>query len=235
MITDPDGLRARILFALGGMDIDATDLARQIGRGADYVRDFLNGRKKSIKLEDLAKIEKILFLKEGYLANEEQWRGTQADITLKHSLPELLATMAKPPVLVTKDPATGTIGIYAPQFPGLRGEMVVQTDPIDIVQRPWFLRQAKDAYGILIIDDIMSPAYEAGDTVIVNPHLPAMPGRDYLFMSDVKDKSSKVRSRRLLSWDDVSWEVMQFKPEDVYRLSRSEWPRLHRVVGKISV
>lgn len=41
-------------------DTNATALAAAIGRDKDYIRDFLNGRKKSLKADDLFKIMEIV-------------------------------------------------------------------------------------------------------------------------------------------------------------------------------
>ena len=52
--SDPDRLREMIVAALRAAGTDATNLARDIGRGKDFVRDFLSGKKGSMSAPALS-------------------------------------------------------------------------------------------------------------------------------------------------------------------------------------
>ena len=60
------------------------------------------------------------------------------------------------------------------------GDMVVSTDPIQYVQRPWFLEHIRDGYAVIVTGESMSPVYEPGDMVLVNPKLAPMKGKNDL-------------------------------------------------------
>lgn len=60
-------LRANLSTLLDSKGVDATNLAKKIGRKPDYLRDFLNGRKKSIGAAEVTAIEEEFALKPGSL------------------------------------------------------------------------------------------------------------------------------------------------------------------------
>ena len=56
------------------------------------------------------------------------------------------------------------------------GVMVVSTDPIELVPRPWYMREVRDGYAVLVVGESMVPAFKPGDMAIVNPRLPPLRG-----------------------------------------------------------
>lgn len=119
---------------------------------------------------------------------------------------------------------------------GGSGEMVVSTDPIEMVPRPWYLKDVKDGYAVLIVGDSMAPAFEPGDIAVVNPRLPPMRGKDMIFISDQTAGEFTATIKRLIRWTERDWHVRQFNPPSgqkaEFTLSRKTWPRALRVVGK---
>ncbi len=233
MITDPDALRARILFALEGLETDATDLARQLGRGPDYIRDFLKGRKKSIKIADLKKLELILETGPDFFTKEDYFETPNADHLLKKSLNTMLHHAGLTAEMEgAGDPRNASIKLYYPRILQF-GEMRIGQDPFDEVPRPWYTKQFLDCYGLMIMDEIMAPAYEPGDLIIINPNLPLFRGQDFIFRTEVREGEFRANLRRLVGWNENEWLVRQFGPEDSYALSRKDWPRADRIVGSV--
>jgi phage repressor protein C with HTH and peptisase S24 domain len=119
---------------------------------------------------------------------------------------------------------------------GGSGEMVVSTDPIEMVPRPWYLKDVRDGYAVLIVGDSMAPAFEPGDIAVVNPRLPPMRGKDMIFISDQTAGEFTATIKRLIRWTERDWHVRQFNPPSgqkaEFTLSRKTWPRALRVVGK---
>lgn len=117
------------------------------------------------------------------------------------------------------------------------GEMIVSSDPVDWVLRPDPLSNVKDAYGIIIVGESMLPEFRPGDIALVNPHLPPMREETYIFYAE---ENGEIRAtiKHLIKWTDANWHVRQWnapkgqKPD--ITLSRREWGKLHRVVGKYS-
>lgn len=116
------------------------------------------------------------------------------------------------------------------------GTMVISTDPIDTVPRPWYVKNIRDAYAVLVVGDSMHPVLEAGDLAIVNPRLPPMRQKDMVFVSGEKLGEFTATIKRLIRWTDREWIVCQFNPppgqKHEFVLSRAQWPKALRVVGK---
>lgn len=116
------------------------------------------------------------------------------------------------------------------------GEMVIHADPIDIVQRPWYLKNVRDGYAVLVVGDSMIPAFEPGDIAVVNPRLPPMKNADMIFVAGDDRGEFRASIKRLLRWTADDWFVLQFNPASgksrEFTLSRLEWPKALRVVGK---
>lgn len=118
------------------------------------------------------------------------------------------------------------------------GEMVVSTDPIDMVPRPWYLGTVKDGYGVLVTGDSMDPAFRPGEIAIVNPRLPPQPSTDVILVGGEHEGEFKASIKFLIKSEPNRWYVRQFNPpdgeqRDFWREKR-EWPKAFRVVGKYS-
>lgn len=74
MESDSDIARRRLHDLLRDRGTTATQLARAIGRGKDYIRDFLSGRKASLAAGDVAAIEAALGLPAGSLVPPRRLR-----------------------------------------------------------------------------------------------------------------------------------------------------------------
>lgn len=61
----PDRTKDRLRELIADHDMTATELSRAIGRGKDYIRDFLTGRKESLGAADIAAIEVALGMPPG--------------------------------------------------------------------------------------------------------------------------------------------------------------------------
>jgi phage repressor protein C with HTH and peptisase S24 domain len=119
---------------------------------------------------------------------------------------------------------------------GGAGEMVVDTDPIEVVPRPWFVKNVRDAYAVLIVGESMAPAYEPGHMAIVNPRLPAIRGEDAIFVRSEHDGDFTATIKRLVRSTDTAWVVQQFNPPAgqpaEFELPKDLWPKAYRVVGR---
>jgi phage repressor protein C with HTH and peptisase S24 domain len=115
---------------------------------------------------------------------------------------------------------------------GGKGELVVSTDPIDLVPRPWYLGEVKDGYAVVVTGESMVPVYEPGDMVIVNPRLPYMRGKDHIFTNGAQDGGFRATVKRLVKVTETSWVVEQFNPAGELTLPRATWTDAKRIVGK---
>ena len=112
------------------------------------------------------------------------------------------------------------------------GQMVVNTDPVELVPRPWYLGNVKDGYAVLVVGDSMEPAFKAGDMAIVNPRLAYQRNTDVILVAREDEGEFVATIKHLLGWTDKEWKLRQFNPRKDFTLSRKEWPKALRVVGR---
>lgn len=127
--------------------------------------------------------------------------------------------------------------IYASARGGSRHDsMIVSTDAIDYTKRPAPLVGVRDGYGIYVIGDSMSPAFEHADLALVHPHLPARHGDDVVLYGAASDGSHFALIKQLLRASQTEWHLRQHNPPEGeakdFRLAREEWQVCHVVVGR---
>lgn len=77
----------------------------------------------------------------------------------------------------------------------------------------------------------MQPEIEPGDTLIINPRMPALPGTTCVFYHEV-DGEARATVKRLLRATGDNWSLRQWNPDKEFLLKRNEWRVVHRVLGK---
>lgn len=116
------------------------------------------------------------------------------------------------------------------------GEMVVSTDPIELVPRPWYMREVRDGYAVLVVGESMVPAFNPGDMAIVNPRLPPMRGKDVILVGGEEEGEFRASIKHLEGWDAKNWHLRQFNPprgeKPELAWPKKDWPKALRVVGK---
>lgn len=139
------------------------------------------------------------------------------------------------PASVATEGAIRDLPVYTAAEGGA-GSVVVSTDPIEYVPRPWYVRNVRDAYAVMVVGDSMVPAFEPGDLAIINPRLPPMRNKDTIFVSGERVGEFTATIKRLQRWTDKDWIVCQFNPprggKAEFTLPRQQWTKALRVVGK---
>jgi transcriptional regulator with XRE-family HTH domain len=152
-------------------------------------------------------------------------------------LAKLADEFKEKPVTVVKkqdrNPTLPGIPVFAAAEGG-NGELVVSTDPLDYVTRPWYLGEVQDAYAVVVTGESMSPAYEPADLAIVNPRLSYLRGKDHVFTMQSEDGTFRAMLKRLVKATEDEWVVEQFNPPKQFSLPRNRWSSARRVVGKYS-
>lgn len=185
----------------------ASSLSLRIGRSKDYLRDYLTGRKDSITSADWKQIEQL------------GAENVQAQIAETKPAPEPLFLLER------------NLKVFAAAEGGT-GEMIVSSEPIDFVPRPWYIQHVKEAYAVIVVGTSMEPAFEVGDMAIVNPKLPPVRGKDAIFVASKDGGDWRATIKRLVRTTDKEFVVAQFNPPKELKLQRSEWQQAFRVVGK---
>lgn len=124
--------------------------------------------------------------------------------------------------------------IYAAVEAG-SGAIILSSEPVDYMTRPDPVAFARSAYGVYIVGESMIPEYRPGDIAIVNPHLPIIAGEVYIFFSE-REGETKATIKYLRRAAADNWLVTQWNPPPEgradYVLSRKEWVKAERVLGK---
>lgn len=116
------------------------------------------------------------------------------------------------------------------------GEIVVSTDAIEFVPRPWYLGEVKEGFAVLVVGESMVPAFRPGELAIVNPRLPAMRGRDHILTMENENGEFTATIKHVLGWTENDWKLEQYNPPTGrnrnFTLPRAKWTKALRVVGK---
>lgn len=152
-------------------------------------------------------------------------------------LKEIDPSLIDPPASHTRPILPGLdFPIYA-SAEGGPGEIIRSIDPVDWVPRPAPLAQVRDAYGLLVTGDSMWPEYQAGETALVDPHLPLIGDAVYIFYTELHGEA-RATIKKLRKYTPELWHVTQWNPpaggKADFTLSRREWSIAHRVRGKYS-
>jgi phage repressor protein C with HTH and peptisase S24 domain len=113
------------------------------------------------------------------------------------------------------------------------GELILTYDPIDYVARPEPLANVRDGYAMYIVGDSMVPAFRQGELALIHPHMPFRPGDDVLVFRELEHEVAAM-VKTLVKASEDTWTLEQFNPPKKFTLSRKEWPRCHRIIGKYS-
>lgn len=115
------------------------------------------------------------------------------------------------------------------------GEIVRSAEPVDWIPRPAPVQHVKEAYGLIVTGESMSPEFEPGDVAIVNPRFPVIGNTTCIFYAELNGEA-RATIKRLRREATDKWLVKQWNPPDGmkqdFTLSRKEWGVCHRVLGK---
>jgi phage repressor protein C with HTH and peptisase S24 domain len=135
------------------------------------------------------------------------------------------------------EPPQNNLAVYGTAPRG--ADLIITNTPIDFTLRPAPLQNVRDAYALLVISDTMSPVFEPGDTLLINPHLPPLRGNDVLLRKDEKDNEPTVIILgHLTGTTERAYTIREYNgPKGKVRerqIDRKDFPNCHRIVGKFS-
>ena len=143
----------------------------------------------------------------------------------------------EPVVIVDAEPPsfrTFLVPIYSAAMGG-KGHIIIDTNPIEEARPPDELRRVRDAYGILIVGELMVPAYKPGDVAWVNPHKPIERDTDVVLYHVPPNGEAEAIIKTLIGLSQREWKLRQYQPARDFSESRADWPVCHRIVGKRNV
>lgn len=209
-------------------------LRDKLGWSQEKLAKEVGVRQNTIAAIETGETKKTRYLNE--LANVLGARPHEVDDSLpppnENSLPPMVEPLTTPPNILV---GVRDLPVHVATEAG-RGALIVSTDPVEFVLRPAPLAQVREGYGLIVIGDSMIPAYEPGDTILTHPHLQPAPNTDVVLYSENVAGEVKATVKRLIRFTATHWTLRQWNPpkrgKREFVLSRKEWPRCHRVVGK---
>jgi phage repressor protein C with HTH and peptisase S24 domain len=207
-------LTSRLERAMRDAGYNPRSLSLAAGLGMTAVRDILDGRVASPRAHTLEALARLLGVNVGWLMNGEAAEA-------QPSAP------APAPAAVPRD-----FPVYGAAQGGPSGAMSMSSDAIQHIARPDPLMTVKAGYGIYVVGESMSPAYEQGDIALVHRGLPPRRQSDVILIRREPDGTPHALIKHLLGWTDDSWRVRQYNPPSEYELPRDEWKEVETIVGR---
>ena len=213
---DPDAL----VKARENKHFSQPELARRAGCSQQLVGALEKGTTKSTKF--LPKIAAALGVDPGLL--DSDWSGIPAP----QEPPPVL-----PPVADPYGPKDFRIYSAAEGGPG---EIIRSVEPVDWWPRPIEVARVVGAYGMYIVGTSMIPDFEPGQVAVINPNLPHLSGKSYIFYAEDGDGAVRATVKRLRHESGDAWHVMQHNPPEGQKhnfiLKKKPWEIAHRIVGR---
>lgn len=114
-----------------------------------------------------------------------------------------------------------------------RGDFTLNGQIIDHAPRPPGIANRKDVYVVYLVGDSVSPAYEEGSPIYVDPHRRPAP-RDYVFVElrgEIEGEAGQAFVKRFVRRGGGKLYLEQHKPEGpVPPINEADVVRVHRVI-----
>ncbi|MBR1193213.1 helix-turn-helix transcriptional regulator [Bradyrhizobium sp. AUGA SZCCT0160] len=223
-MTDSNILRERVRARLAELDRSPITAAVKVGLDRTYIRDFIEGKKASLRSDKNEQVARALDWTVVDLIG-----ATGVSARPGASGPPVLG----PPTSIPGDQLVGArdFPIYAAAAGG-EGFMIVHTDVMEYVKRPVILEGVPESYGVLVVGESMVPAYRPGDMALVHPRRPIERDADVvLYDHDHRTGDAKAMIKRLVNFNDRSFKLEQYNPAKTFTEHRADWPICHQVVG----
>lgn len=114
--------------------------------------------------------------------------------------------------------------VYGVSRAGNDGSFILNGEVIDVVRRPRSLSHASRAFALYVEGDSMTPRYDPGDLVFVNPGRPARPGDDVIieFHPGEDDTQGPAYLKKLVRQNSNEIIVEQYNPAKTYTIPRAQ-------------
>lgn len=141
--------------------------------------------------------------------------------------------VAQPTAVTSATELPRDLAVFGSAMGGDDGAFELNRDTVQYVERPAYLAGVKNAYGVYVQGDSMSPRFEAGWLVYVNPNMPLRRGDNVVVQIKPKAPGDpplayvKVFDRRA----NGQLFVTQFNPVKELSWPQDEVLSVHRIVG----
>ena len=119
---------------------------------------------------------------------------------------------------------------------GGQGEIIRSADPVDWWPRPIEVQRVTGAYGMYIVGTSMVPEFKPGHVAVINPNLPLIAGKPYIFYGETETGHVRATVKELRRHTGDTWYLTQHNPpagqKNDFTLPRKVWAVAHRIVGR---
>lgn len=115
---------------------------------------------------------------------------------------------------------------------GADADFYLNGEIVDYIRRPIGIRNARDVYVIYVIGDSMSPRFEPGEIVYINPARLPVPGDYVVVQLQPESDGEPIRAfiKRLKKRGPPTLVLEQFNPEKTISIDSKKVLAMHRVV-----
>lgn len=134
-------------------------------------------------------------------------------------------------IIGTRTQLAATIPVYGQAVGGDDGRFILNGNKIADILAPPALAGVRDAYAVYVVGDSMSPRYEAGEAVYVNPRLPIRRG-DYVVVQIAgnEGESPSAYVKRFRGRDARFLHLEQLHPAKRMDFPSKKVVSVHRIV-----
>lgn len=201
------------------------ELARHLGVPPARIYELLKGQRR-LQTKEIGPTATFLSLPESTVLSWAQ--GGAEPAPQKPTAPT-----SRQPILPDDRDAARGLEVWASAEGGEEGAMLISTGPIDYIPRPAGL-PVRGSFAVYLLGDSMSPAYDHGDQLYINPNKPIRGGLDCLFIKEMEDGTLMALAKRLVRPTADKWRVKQFNPAKEFDLDRRVWSKAWMVAGKMN-
>lgn len=219
-----------------GKPFRMNDLSKLIGQNVKRIREAIRPKMSQADLAKAigVKSQNTIAAIETGETNKSKYLPEIAR-ALKVRLTDLDPSQEGEETVTVKESMTGNeqseqLDVYA-SVEGGSGAIVWSNEPMVKIPRPRPLIGVRDAYGVLVVGESMTPLIRPGFTVWVNPHLPPRPSDLCIFRHD-EDGDFRATLKEYCGQTQDTWMVRRYRPQERrFTLKKAEWPVCHVIVG----
>jgi transcriptional regulator with XRE-family HTH domain len=219
-----------------GKEFHMDDLSKKIGQNVKRIREAIRPEMSQAELARRIGVKSQNTIASIETGKTEKSKHLPAIArVLKVSLADIDPSQEGEETLTTKDSMSSTeqsdqLDVYA-SVEGGSGAIVWSNEPMLKIPRPRPLIGVRDAYGVLVVGESMTPLIRPGFTVWVNPHLPPRPDDLCIFRHD-EEGDFRATLKEYCGQTQDSWLVRRYQPQERrFTLKKAEWPICHVIVG----
>lgn len=103
--------------------------------------------------------------------------------------------------------------------------------PVDYIPRPHPVNLEKDAFGLIIGNNIMAPLFRTGDIIIIHPRKIARE-QDICLFSGYQNRSVLYTIGELIHEETLSWSIRQYESQQILSLQKQHWKQCNVIIIK---